>query len=526
MRLIAGLVTLLSALCFATGVSAHATLVSTEPSDGSMMSQAPSTVRLRFNEPVQPAIVRLIDAEGRARDDAPVRAFDDIVEVSLPNDLPRGTQLISYRVISADGHPVGGSMVFSLGMATAKTVAQTDGPPGLAPLIWLARIGVYLGLFAGVGGAFFGSWIAPARARSKAIVAAFAVGLFSAALALGLQGIDLLNLPLGDILTRVPWKAALATSLAPSLLIAIMAMATGLVAQRRAPGTIVRRTLSTLAMASVGASLAASGHASTASPQWLTLPTLFLHGVGVAFWVGALIPLAAMAWRPTPALLPALNRFSRAAVPVVGLLVLTGLALAIVQLESLRALVETKYGLILSIKLMLVMVLLGLAALNRFRLTPKLASHPSNSRPLVRSILMECAVVAGILAVVAGWRFTPPPRALATVVVRPLAIHIHTESAMFQVLVSPGKVGADSFVLQLMNGDASPLPAKEATLVLSMPERGIEPLERAATLGADGYWHVADVPLPYPGRWHLRIEALVSDFEKIALEDELDVPAR
>ena len=54
---------------------------------------------------------------------------------------------------------------------------------------------------------------------------------------------------------------------------------------------------------------------------------------------------------------------------------------------------------------------------------------------------------------------------------------------MFQVLVSPGKVGTDDFVLQLMNGDASPLAAKEATLTLSLPERGIEPIERQRTLG-------------------------------------------
>jgi copper transport protein len=174
----------------------------------------------------------------------------------------------------------------------------------------------------------------------------------------------------------------------------------------------------------------------------------------------------------------------------------------------------------------LVVVLLGLAALNRFRLTPMLAVDPSNTRPLVRSILLECVVVAGILAVVAGWRFTPPPRALAASIRPPLAIHIHTDHAMFQVLVSPGRVGTDDFVLQLMNGDASPLPAKEATLVLSLPERGIEPLERVAQLGPDGYWHVRDVLLPYPGRWHLRIEALVSDFEKVTLEDDLNVPAR
>ncbi len=106
----------------------------------------------------------------------------------------------------------------------------------------------------------------------------------------------------------------------------------------------------------------------------------------------------------------------------------------------------------------------------------------------------------------------------------PLAVHIHTDAAMFKVLVSPGKVGSDNFVLQLMSGDASPLPAKEATLILSLPERGIEPLERAAALGADGYWHVQGVPLPYPGRWHMRIEALVSDFQKVTLEDELDIP--
>jgi copper transport protein len=97
---------------------------------------------------------------------------------------------------------------------------------------------------------------------------------------------------------------------------------------------------------------------------------------------------------------------------------------------------------------------------------------------------------------------------------------------MFQVLVSPGKAGSNSFVLQLMNGDGSPLTAKEATLTLSLPERGIEPFERAATLGADGYWHARNVPIPLADRWHMRIDALVTDFEKVTLEDELDVPAR
>jgi copper transport protein len=281
--------------------------------------------------------------------------------------------------------------------------------------------------------------------------------------------------------------------------------------------------LSAAAILGVGVALAASGHASTAQPQWLTRPMVFLHGVGVAFWIGALAPLVAMSKRPTTSLLVILNRFSRVAMPVVAAIALTGLGLAVVQLGSVRALIATSYGLILSVKLVLVAGLLGLATLNRFRLTPKLALDPFDTHALVRSIVLECVVAAGILAVVAAWRLTPPPRALVTAAVKPLAIHIHTDAAMFQVLISPGAVGKDSFVLQLMEGDASPLVAKEATLILSLPERGIEPFQRTATLGRDGNWQVADVPIPYPGRWHVRIEALVTDFRKVMLEDDFDV---
>src|SRR6202012_1501017 len=114
-----------------------------------------------------------------------------------------------------------------------------------------------------------------------------------------------------------------------------------------------------------------------------------VHGVAVAFWLGAFAPLMALLWRRQSMSLPIVDRFSRAAIPVVGILALTGLALAIVQLESFGALVETEYGVILCIKLALVAVLLALAALNRLRLTPALANDASATKPLSRSILFE-----------------------------------------------------------------------------------------------------------------------------------------
>ena len=196
MRLVTAVAALLLVGCGATGAFAHASLVATEPRDGSMVAQAPKTVRLRFNEPVTPAVIRVIDSEGRTRNDAAVHAADETIEITLPTGLPAGTQVISYRVISADGHPVAGSMMFSVGMGKSATVpASSDAT--LAILIWLSRIGLYLGLFVGVGGVFFDAWTADARTRSKPVVAALMLGLVSAVVSLGCQGLDLLGLPIG-----------------------------------------------------------------------------------------------------------------------------------------------------------------------------------------------------------------------------------------------------------------------------------------------------------------------------------------
>jgi copper transport protein len=518
-RVLAAIAALLSVLCIAGTAWAHATLVSSEPADGSVLSEPPKMVQLHFNEGVAPVVIGVIDAAGKARD-VTNRVVGQSVQIVLPDDLPQGTQIVSYRVVSEDGHPVAGSVLFSIGAVTGAAPPAKASP--LAALIWLARIGVYLGLFAGVGGAFFAAWIGQGADGSAVRRGALVVGIVSAAGSLGLQGLDLLNLPPGGIFTAAPWTSALATSLGPSLLIAIVAMAIALYACTR-PGIQIAWVSTSLAMAGVGLSLAASGHAATAAPQWLTRPSLFLHGVAVAYWVGALAPLAAMAHRRNAELPRVLTQFSAIAVPLVGLLVLSGLTLSIIQLGSVRALIETSYGIILSIKLALVILLLALAAMNRFVATPAVVADDNNTRLLSGSVLTECVVVLGILAVVAGWRFTPPPRASVAPVVTPLSVHIHTDAAMFQVLVSPGKVGANDFVLQLMTGDAARLPAKEATLILSLPERGIEPMERRAMLGPDGTWHVRGVALPQPGRWRMQIEALVTDFQKITLEDELQV---
>lgn len=519
MRLVAGFGVLLLAICLATAAHAHAVLIGAEPADGSVVAAAPQMVVLRFNEVVAPTAVSLLDAAGKPRDVA-IRAVDQSVMVTLPASLPRGTQVLNYRVVSQDGHPVAGSLLFSIGVVTGSAAPPHDSV--VDALTWLARVGVYVGLFVGIGGAFFAAWIGPGPAGDRVILGSLGLGLVSAILSLGLQGIDLLDLPLPGLLTRAPWISALATSLGPSMLIAIAAMLV-VAAGWRSQSIRSARIGAAMAMIGVGCALAASGHAATASPQWLTRPTVFVHGIGLAYWIGALAPLAAMAWRRTDALPRTVRRFSRLAVPIVGLVALSGLTLATVQLDGFGALIDTRYGNILAAKLALVLLLLVLAALNRLVFTPAIVRDVSRAGPLLRSIVAECVLAGAILALAAGWRFTPPPRVLALSADVPLAIHIHTDAAMFQVLVAPGKVGQNDFTLQLMNGDASAFAAKEATLTLSLPERGIEPMERRAALGPDGFWHLRKVPLPFPGRWHMQIDALVTDFKKVTLEDDFEI---
>ena len=212
------------------------------------------------------------------RDDPGVHVVDKTIVMMLPEGLAQGPTSSAIASPRRTDIRSRDRMVFSIGAATGSAGTH-ENAGAVNGLIWLARIGVFLGLFVGCGGAFFASWIGRGRGRVRGDLAALVVGLFSASASLGLQGLDLLGLPLGGFLTAAPWKAAAATSLFQSLLIAVVAMTAGIVAMRsRAAG--IAATLSAFALVGVGLSLASSGHAASASPQWLTRPA------GVFPWRG------------------------------------------------------------------------------------------------------------------------------------------------------------------------------------------------------------------------------------------------
>lgn len=513
----------LIALTAASGPAfAHAALNGSYPADGSVLPVAPDTLTLSFSEPVSPLALRLIGPDGQATALDRFLLKDRTVVIEAPGGLARGTHVLSWRVVSEDGHPVGGSVLFSIGAPGGQPKAVADqSDPLVRTLVLASRLALYLALFLGCGGAASTAWVGPLSGRARTTVTGVTLlGLLSLPVALGAQGLDALGADVGALLQAPVWKAAIATSYAFTIAIAASALFAALIALRLAGRAGALAGLVSLALA--GLALAASGHASAAPPQGLMRPMVFLHATAIAAWSGALLPLAVALRGPGGS--AALRRFSTGIVAVVAALLASGLVLAIVQVEQPSALLDTAYGRVLLAKLALVGFAFALAGLNRWRLTSRVrAGSLIAARTMARVIFVELAVLVAVFGTAALWRFTPPPRALAVAAAQPASVHIHTLKAMADVTVTPGRAGGVVVTVTLLNGEFGPLPAKELNLTFANPTAGIEPIERAARLGSDGAWRVEGLVLPVPGRWNAELEILVSDFEMLRLAETIEI---
>jgi copper transport protein len=521
--IIACFLALLAAAACHTSAQAHASLIRSEPADRVVVAHPPAALRLTFNGLVSPLALRLVAPDGSATDLKDIAATGDTITATLPGNLQQGTHLVSWRVISLDSHPVGGALTFSVGAPSAAPSArqpeETD--RSLRFAIWLAKLVLYAGLFFGIGGAFYAASIAtgpiPPRVR-RFIATALECGLAAAVISVGLHGLDMLGLPLSGLRDTQAWVAGLYSSYGLSASIALAAIAAGRIALDTRS-----KWLPYLALAGVGVALAATGHAAAAEPQFLTRPAVLAHGIAVAFWLGALLPLAA-AMRSAVPHVAELKRFSCAVPAAVIVLVASGGVLAFVQLRQLDALWTTNYGLVLSAKLAAVLVLLALAAANRIVVTPRITRGDELAgQQLVRSIAAELLLVAAVLGLVATWRFTPPPRSLIAATESPVHAHIHTDKAMADLTIEHAGNAGRRIAITVLDGQFAPLPAKEVTLFFAKPDAGIEPLRMPATQVEGASWRVGDVQLPISGAWQVRVEILVSDFEKITLEDTIDL---
>jgi copper transport protein len=558
---------LLVAAVAAPAAGAHAILQNTVPQRGATVATQPKLVELRFDEAVEGSFgaVRVFDAEGERVETGSVRrpGGQRTVAIGLRPDLPHGTYTATYRVVSADSHPVSGGFVFSIGSpgaAPRETVAELSGRAAAGPATEIA-FGVvrglgYVAIALAVGGlAFLGAvwwpalgatargeaaWRAPAqrfgRRLRHVLMVAIGLGVACSALGLVLQGATAGGTSFWEAAKTDVVRKVLHTRFGTVWglrLVAWLALAVALLPRSRWARTLVVGPAAFLVL-----SPALAGHASTQSPGGLLIVLDVLHVGAMSVWLGGLVMLVVvlpagtrqLAAPDRSRLLAAtLLRFSPLAFAAVATLLVSGLVQAYVHVRSMDNLLHTAFGRAVLIKFVLLLVLIGFGAWNRrcglpaLRRVAEEGAPPGESgRTLRRSLRAEVGLIVVVLGVTAALVSYAPPTARTP---GPFSATKRMGPIELEMTVDPARAGANQIHLYLFRArDGAQFRGTKALRVaLSQPDKDVGPIAVPAQLSGPGHYTVSGAPFGLRGTWRVRVSDRVSDFDEYVATVEVPI---
>jgi copper transport protein len=546
---------LLAALCVPAVVSAHAVLERATPERGAKLDTAPREIAFYFNEPVEAAFgaVALYDSAGDQVDTGePFRPGDESSAIGVPveGDLPDGVYTATYRVVSADSHPVSGGVVFTIGKAGAGSAASvsellegTEAGPVTDVAFWAARWLGYLAIGVAIGGvAFLLAIFWPAiraqggagwddansafiRRWRVAMLAAAGVGIAASALAIVLQGASALGTSFWDALDATPIGDVLDTRFGTAVGFRLLIwMVFAAVVAARMP------LFALPSIAYLALSPALAGHASVQEPTWVLFPADVVHVAAMGLWFGGLamlvlcLPAATATLEPerrTSLLAGCLARFSSLAFGSVIALAAMGITMSLVYLGPLSDLFDTTFGRAVLIKAGLLVVLIGFGALNRQRLLPALRETERRGeapgRPgalLRRTLRTEVALIVVVLGVAAVLVSYAPPDAESE---GPVSGTATIGPATLDYTVDPAQVGHNQLHLYLFDAEdgSQYTEAKGLGVELELEDKGIGPLEVDLERAGPGHFVARSAPFGVTGDWSVLVRMRVSRFEEV-----------
>ena len=538
----------LAVLAWSGVASAHAALETADPGQGSLLLTAPARVVLHFSEPVtvSDGSVRVLGPRGQRVDEGGAHHLGgDVssVAVALPSDVPNGTYIVAWRVISADSHPVHGAYTFSVGTAAgaaksdreAGAIASQAGSPVVGTIFGMIRFLAFLALIVFVGLLFAVrlAWIqGGASRRVRRILHWSWVALVGASVAGFLvQGVYASELPLGSIFhasvlsevwaTRFGRVEVLRLVLLMAAVPIVLAVEGRLGRDERAESRPSGQKGVTAAVGLVGLALLATpglaGHASTGLDPTLGLLVDVVHVGSAALWLGGLVLLATFLVRPPSGPespdepVDVTLAVSSVAFVAVILLIITGLAQSFRQVGSMYALIHTTFGRLLLVKVALVVVLVMLGWSSRRVLHGKIRRRASSPRVqasdlgrLRRSVVAELAIAIAVLVVTAFLVNAVPAR---QAVALPFATSWTTLGVQVNADVSPARVGPGNVVhIYVLSAAGRPNAVPELDATLTPPDSSIGPITVPLRLVSPGHYSAERVDFPIPGTWVLKVK--------------------
>jgi copper transport protein len=536
----------LATLAPAAPASAHAALVLTTPKAGVVLRSAPAEVLLTFTEPVSPVLgkIRVIGPDDTRADQGDPTRHGKAVAIPLRADVPRGTYLVSYRVISADGHPVGGAFSYSVGQPSTTPAVQAGSGSETDPLVGgLIPVTKYLGyaglvLIAGPVLVLLALWPRRLSRRGPARLVWLGVGLVGLGTVAGLvlqapytTGAPLTGITVGDL------REVLGTSVGAAYLarLAVLGVAALLVRPLLAGrgGTARRALLAILAVVGL-ATWPLAGHPAVSPVPLVTVLADAAHLAGAAVWLGGLVMLVGFLLRRAQAdeLVALLPTWSRWAVAAVCTLVLAGTVTAVVEIRTADALVATTYGGLVLAKIGLVAVVLGVAYWSRRMVRAGSGvDRPGRLRLLVGT---ELAVTTAVIAVASLLVQTTPGRTAAAVadgdaaeVVEAVAATPYTTTLTdplvnLLVKVAPAQEGNNTVHVLAYTADEGPKAVAEWRATAAPADASVEPVE-IPLLRLTENQVFGDVMLPRAGTWVFRFTVRVSEIDQSTLSTSVDI---
>ena len=504
-----------SSLIAPTPAGAHATLQSSSPADGELLDTSPDEIRLAFSEPPDLGLttIGVVNSTGADVSTRTPERGGSNRQVRVPLDrLPDGVYTVTWRTVSStDGHVTAGAFSFGVGVSqaevtTSRRSAPTTPSPSAAAVagLWLLYAGLVALFGAGCGGLLaFG----PAVVRPWLLCLAW--GCAAAGVALMTVGERAaIDVPLGTLLS---------SEAGGKLIVLGIGVAAAGIATLAAALSPRRAALAAVAVTSAGAMLArvAGGHAG-GSP--LAVLIQWLHLMGVGLWIGGLVWLIVGLVR---GLEPAqVRRFSTLAAIGLAVVVTSGVLRSVSELGAGWWMhpFDTGYSTTLLVKLSIVLLLIALGALNRYRNIGRLEEH--GSRSLARTVRGELVLAAAVFATTAVLTsLAPTPNvALATPgASEPLVVKgsDFATTTRVELRITPGTVGPNTFVADVRDFDSGqPVDANRVSLTFGLP--GQPEVSSTLRLRHEGAtWRAQGTALAQPGTWTVTVlvEAASSSVE-------------
>jgi copper transport protein len=569
----------------------HATLQSTVPERGAQLDTPPAEVVFKFDEAVEASFgaLRVFDSAGQEVQVG--KAYHPggrgaEIAIKLKPGLGDGTYTATFRVVSADGHPVSSGFVFTVGDAAppSESLDELLAGGGSSGSITNSALSVARGVQYGAIALGLGALIfllvvwRPLGVSSRAftrrveqlLLVAGAAGLVSAIVAIVLQGAVGSGTSFWSALSPDTVREVLNTRFGTAWGIGVLAWAVVLIvlafrplrgkqvapppeppepvlvggggaaiATAPAPAAVTRQRsapkLAALAVPLFGLALLPSlgGHTSVQQPVAVLLGANIVHVLAISAWLGGIAVLvfalraATSELEPdarTPLLAGAVGRFSALATIALPLVLITGVVQSIVEVGSFPALLDSAFGRAVLIKIIVALAIVALGFVNRQRMLPALrrAKTPGRTGVLLRRTL-RAELALGLVAIaVTGALSSYAPSVAESS--GPYATSVTVGPARIDVTVDPAKVGPNQLHLYLFDAKTgAPFEqTEELTVSAEMPEKQIAKITLSPHLAGPGHYVVDGASLGVEGEWTIHTVIRVSDF--VQYETPFQVP--